>query len=224
MRIAPPHDRKHGWRRKREDGTPRRAVFRSIGAFLTEVRLARSLEDSTPFGASVASGLLFSGRSLLLCLIHGAFLYDFGQTSTLGQGRQLKGRESHATACSIPTGCVGGQVPVADHSKIAALVVKDETLLRPDIVDTLSSAGCEVLRATDADEALGYLRSGRRIDVIIIDIDLGGGFTGWGAAKTFRSARSDIPVIYTSSAETWHRMLATIDWLQEKPTDGDVVH
>ena len=44
---------------------------------------------------------------------------------------------------------------MADHSKIAALVVKDGALLRPDVVDTLSGAGYEVLRATDADEALG---------------------------------------------------------------------
>ncbi len=113
---------------------------------------------------------------------------------------------------------------MADHSKIAALVVKDEALLRPDVVDTLSGTGYEVLRATDADEALGYLRSGRRIDVVIIDIDLGGGFVGWGVAKTLRSARSDIPVIYTSSAETWHGILTAIDWLQEKPTNGEVVH
>jgi CheY-like chemotaxis protein len=123
-----------------------------------------------------------------------------------------------------PNGLPGRVVPVADHSRIAALVVKDETLLRPDVVDVLSGAGYEVLRANDADEALGYLRSGRRIDVVIIDIDLGGGPIGWGVAKTFRLVRSDIPVIYTSSAETWHRILTAIDWLQEKPTDGAVVH
>jgi CheY-like chemotaxis protein len=113
---------------------------------------------------------------------------------------------------------------VADRSRIAALVVKDEALRPAGVVDTLSGAGYEVLRATNADEALGYLRSGRRIDVVIIDIELGGGFIGWGVAKTFRSARSDIAVIYTSSAETWHRILAAIDWLQEKATNSEVVH
>jgi DNA-binding response OmpR family regulator len=113
---------------------------------------------------------------------------------------------------------------VADHSKISALVVKDETLPPPHVVETLSSAGYDVLRATDADEALGYLRNGRRIDVVIIDIDLGGGFAGWDVAKRFQSARSDIPVLYISGGETWHRILNAIDWLSEKPTDGEVVH
>jgi DNA-binding response OmpR family regulator len=113
---------------------------------------------------------------------------------------------------------------VADHSKISALVVKDQALLRPDVVDTLSGAGYEVFRATDADEALEYLRNGRRIDVVIIDVDLGGGFAGWDIANRFQSARSDIPVLYISTGETWRRILNAIEWLREEPAEGEVVH
>ena len=115
-------------------------------------------------------------------------------------------------------------MPVADHSRVSALVVKDETLRRPDVVETLSSAGYEVFRATDADEALEYLRNGRRIDVVIVDIDLGGGPTGWDVAKRFQSARSGIPVLYIATGETWRRILNAIDWLSEKPADGEMVH
>jgi CheY-like chemotaxis protein len=85
-----------------------------------------------------------------------------------------------------------------DHSTISILVVEDEALPRLDLVETLSSAGYEVLEAIDAHQALGYLRNGRPIDIVITDIDLGTGPTGWDVAEIFRAARSDIPIIYVS--------------------------
>jgi CheY-like chemotaxis protein len=53
-------------------------------------------------------------------------------------------------------------------------------------------------RAIDADQALGYLRNRHPIDVVITDVDLSAGLTGWDVAETFRAARSDIPIIYIS--------------------------
>jgi hypothetical protein len=50
--------------------------------------------------------------------------------------------------------------------------------------------------ASNVHEALGYLR--QRVDVVITDIHLGGGLTGWDVAEEFRAARSGIPIIYTS--------------------------
>jgi CheY-like chemotaxis protein len=85
-----------------------------------------------------------------------------------------------------------------DGSTIRILVVEDEALPRLDLVETLRGAGYEVLEASDAGQALGYLRSRRPIDVVITDIDLGAGPTGWDVAETFRAARSNIPIIYIS--------------------------
>ncbi|HUL10499.1 MAG TPA: response regulator [Candidatus Acidoferrum sp.] len=85
-----------------------------------------------------------------------------------------------------------------DRSTLSILVVEDEALLRLDLVETLNEAGYEVLEASDAGQALGYLRNRRPIDVVITDIDLGAGPTGWDVAQTFRAARSDIPIIYIS--------------------------
>jgi CheY-like chemotaxis protein len=87
-----------------------------------------------------------------------------------------------------------------DHSTISILVVEDEALPRLDLVETLSEAGYEVLEASNAHQALGYLRTRRPIDVVITDIDLGEGPTGWDVAETFRAARSAIPIIYISGA------------------------
>ena len=87
---------------------------------------------------------------------------------------------------------------MAENSRTAILVVEDEPLPRMDLVDTLSNAGYEVLEATNAHEALGYLQNGQRVDVIITDIQLGDDLTGWDVAEKFRAARQDIPIIYTS--------------------------
>src|SRR4249920_273647 len=85
-----------------------------------------------------------------------------------------------------------------DPSTFCILVVDDEALLRLDLADALRDAGYGVLEASDADQALGYLRNRCPIDVVITDIELGVGPTGWDVAETFRAARSDIPIIYIS--------------------------
>jgi CheY-like chemotaxis protein len=87
---------------------------------------------------------------------------------------------------------------VALDRSTSILVVEDEALLRLDLVETLSGAGYEVLEAVDARQALDYLRNRRPIDVVITDIDLGRGPTGWDVAEMFRTARSNIPIIYIS--------------------------
>jgi len=92
-----------------------------------------------------------------------------------------------------------------DRSTNTVLVVEDEVLPRLDLVDTLRSAGQEVLEASNADEALGYLQSAQRIDVVITDIQLGGGLTGWDVAEKFRAARSDVAIVYTSGGSAVDR-------------------
>ena len=82
---------------------------------------------------------------------------------------------------------------ISDRSIITVLVVEDEALTRLDLVETLRGGGYEVLEASDAREAFGYQQSGQRVDVVITDIQLGGGPTGWDVAERFRAARSDIP-------------------------------
>jgi CheY-like chemotaxis protein len=91
-----------------------------------------------------------------------------------------------------------------DRSTITILVVEDEVLSRLDLVETLRSASYEVLEASNAHEALGYLQNGQRVDVVITDIQLGDDLTGWDVAEKFRAARSDIPIVYTSGNAVDH--------------------
>jgi CheY-like chemotaxis protein len=85
-----------------------------------------------------------------------------------------------------------------EHSTSTILVVEDEALPRLELIDTLSCAGYEVLEASNAHEALGYLQHQRQIDVVITDIQLGDDLTGWDVAEKFRAERPNIPIVYTS--------------------------
>jgi CheY-like chemotaxis protein len=85
-----------------------------------------------------------------------------------------------------------------EHSTSTILVVEDEALPRLELIDTLSCAGYEVLEASNAHEAFGYLQHQRQIDVVITDIQLGDDLTGWDVAEKFRAARPNIPIVYTS--------------------------
>jgi CheY-like chemotaxis protein len=85
-----------------------------------------------------------------------------------------------------------------EHSTSTILVVEDEALPRLELIDTLSCAGYEVLEASNAHEAFGYLQHQRQVDVVITDIQLGDDLTGWDVAEKFRAARPNIPIVYTS--------------------------
>jgi CheY-like chemotaxis protein len=85
-----------------------------------------------------------------------------------------------------------------EHSTSTILVVEDEALPRLELIDALSCAGYEVLEASNAHEAFGYLQHQRQIDVVITDIQLGDDLTGWDVAEKFRAERPNIPIVYTS--------------------------
>jgi CheY-like chemotaxis protein len=78
------------------------------------------------------------------------------------------------------------------------LFVEDEPLLGELMCDALSSRGFAVHVAPNADDALRYLRSGARIDVLITDIDLGDGMDGAMLAALARALRPSLPVVYAS--------------------------
>jgi CheY-like chemotaxis protein len=78
------------------------------------------------------------------------------------------------------------------------LVVEDEWLLREEIVNELKAGGWEVLEASTGEDALGFLESKRRIEVLVTDIQLAGSLNGWDVAEAFRAAQPSLPVIYAS--------------------------
>jgi len=72
------------------------------------------------------------------------------------------------------------------------LLVEDEVLVRMMLADQLREAGCTVVEASDADEALLLLRQNLvRIDLVISDVRMPGSMDGLGLARVIdQSARN----------------------------------
>jgi CheY-like chemotaxis protein len=81
-------------------------------------------------------------------------------------------------------------------SGLLILVVEDESLLRRMVVAHLREAGCLVIEASSAEQAMAYL--GKPIDILFTDLRLGGALNGWDIAEAHRRANEDLGVIYAT--------------------------
>ena len=81
--------------------------------------------------------------------------------------------------------------------QLVVLIVEDNALIRLDLAASLASLGWSVLEADSAEEALDLCNSGQHVDVLVTDINLGNGTTGWDIARAFW-LREPLPVIYMS--------------------------
>ena len=61
------------------------------------------------------------------------------------------------------------------------LVVEDEILIRMDLADYLRECGYHVIEASNADEAMAVLQSGREVGVALADVQMPGSMDGFGA-------------------------------------------
>ncbi len=83
------------------------------------------------------------------------------------------------------------------------LIVEDEKALRELLKAWLSSAGYEVLEASNGKELLSQVESGRDgINLIILDIMMPE-LDGWRALKAIRRRGLNIPVIILSARDTY---------------------
>jgi len=78
------------------------------------------------------------------------------------------------------------------------LVVEDDVLVRALVSETLREAGCEVIEATTADEAVAVLRAIVAPDVLVTDVKLPGDLDGMQLAAKVRQTMPLTKVIVTS--------------------------
>jgi CheY-like chemotaxis protein len=78
------------------------------------------------------------------------------------------------------------------------LVVEDDVSVQKTVVDTLSSLGYRVLKADDADSALGILKSGLHIDLLFTDVVMPGRLRSPELARQAKALQPDIEVLFTS--------------------------
>jgi PAS domain S-box-containing protein len=84
-----------------------------------------------------------------------------------------------------------------DAARPVVLIVEDEPLVRLSAVDMIEELGFVVLEAEDAPEALGYLKSGERIDILFCDVGLPG-MRGPELAKKAAALRPGLRVVFAS--------------------------
>jgi len=90
---------------------------------------------------------------------------------------------------------VPAAAPRADHGE-TVLVVDDEPALRMLIVEVMQELGYTTLEAGDGVEALHWLRSGRRIDLLVTDVGMPGGMNGRQVADAGRGLRPGLRVLF----------------------------
>lgn len=78
------------------------------------------------------------------------------------------------------------------------LVVEDETLVRLVAVDVLTDAGCRVIEAAGAQEAITVLEAGVDIDVLLADVDMPPGPNGFELARSVQRRWPHVALIVTS--------------------------
>ena len=110
------------------------------------------------------------------------------------------------------------------YSRIAVLVVEDETLVRMGIVDFLEDHNFEVFEAENAAAAIVILKSTVRICALFTDVDMPGGMDGLKLAAAVRDRWPPIKIIVTSG----HRNVSLKDLPDEarfftKPYNPDQI-
>ncbi len=96
---------------------------------------------------------------------------------------------------------------------MTVLLVEDDAMVRLTLADFLEAAGLDFLEADNAEDALAIIEdSGRRIDVLCTDLDLGPGDDGLALAKKARLRRPDLLVVYETGSPELFGSHAFADW------------
>ena len=101
-----------------------------------------------------------------------------------------------ATAAAKPGVAVAP--PDATHSGETVLVVEDDDDVRGSVIATLGGLGYQVLTASNGSEAIGILRTDRRIDLLFTDVVMPLGINGVEVAKEAQRLRRGIKILLTS--------------------------
>ena len=101
-----------------------------------------------------------------------------------------------------------------------AIVVEDEALISVFIEDALTDGGFEACSVHSGGAALSIFRDGRaRCRVLLTDVNLGDGISGWELARQIREITPEFPVVYMTgaSARDWKSQSVVGGMLIEKP-------
>ena len=88
------------------------------------------------------------------------------------------------------------EAPIEGGHGETIVVIDDEDAVRRLIVEVLEDAGYRVLTAADGPAGLRLLQADGRVDLLITDVGLPGGFNGRQVADAARTSRPDLKVLF----------------------------
>jgi two-component system, response regulator PdtaR len=95
----------------------------------------------------------------------------------------------------------------AKQTRSKILVVEDEVLIRMMIADALRYAGCAVVEAASADEAVDVLRTTADVGLVFSDMRMPGYMDGVALAQLVRSQYPAVKVVLSSGQ-------LSVDWAE----------
>jgi DNA-binding NtrC family response regulator len=81
---------------------------------------------------------------------------------------------------------------------LSVLVVEDDEIVRPLMVDALSLLGLEAIECASGDEAINLLKTDLRISLVLTDVRMPGSIDGLALSKLIWAQWPDIPVVIVS--------------------------
>ncbi len=163
------------------------------GTGMTPDILAKVFE---PFFSTKAEG---KGSGLGLSMVYGFVKQSGGHIniySEPGEGTTIK--------LYLPRAMDAEDVEIEHHmapvtgGSETVLVVEDDDEVRATVVEMLSDLGYQVLKATDAANALVVIESGMRIDILFTDVVMPGTLKSPELARRAKERLPDIAVLFTS--------------------------
>ena len=94
-------------------------------------------------------------------------------------------------------GAAGGEGTGRDEAARRIVVVEDDAVTRMAIAESLGELGMSVAEAADGPAFLALLQEAAGpADILMVDVNLGGGMSGFDLARIARTAWPDVAVVY----------------------------
>lgn len=161
------------------DGMSPETVARAFDPFFT----TKPIGQGTGLGLSMVYG--FAQQS-------GGFVEI---NSVVGEGTTVRICLPRSNDHSEPTPPIVSPVVVRSTKSQVVLVVEDESAVRAVVTETLRDVGYTIIEEVDGAGGLRRLQSAERIDLLLTDIGLPGGFNGRQLADAARTLRPDLKIL-----------------------------
>jgi PAS domain S-box-containing protein len=165
------------------------------GSGMSSDVVARAFE---PFFTTKAEG---KGTGLGLSQVYGWVKQSGGHIkiySEIGHGTTIKLYLPRAVTPSDALPAASPDAGIAPRGSETIFVVEDNPNVRSTVLRQLRDLGYATIDARDGESALAMARQGAEFDLLLTDVVMPGGMTGYDVAEQLGALRPDLKVLFTS--------------------------